>query len=52
MSYTVFVNDLFDLVLRGRRSASNGLAARYAETGEVPDLTMRVKAVSRERKKG
>ncbi len=52
VSYTVFVNDLFDLVLRGRCSACNGLAARYAETGEVPELTARVKAVLRERKKG
>ncbi len=52
VAYTVFVNDLFDLVLRGRCSACNGLAARYAETGEVPELTARVKAVLRARKQG
>lgn len=52
VGYRVFVNDLNDVVLRGTCSACGHLAARYAETGEVPELTARVQMVLRERKKG
>ena len=52
VGYKVYVNDLCDVVLRGTCSACGHLAARYAETGEVPELTARVKAVLAERKKG
>ncbi|MBP6698409.1 MAG: hypothetical protein KA175_12375 [Flavobacteriales bacterium] len=50
IAYKVFVNDLNDVVMRGTCSACGHLAARYAETGEVPELTARVKAVLGERK--
>lgn len=52
VAYKVYVNDLLDVVLRGSCSACGHLAVRYAETGEVPELTARVKAVLAERKKG
>jgi len=57
VNYTVHVNKLNDLVLRGSCSACGGPmhigpVGRYLETGDDPELAGRVKAVLREREKG
>lgn len=51
VDYTVHVNRLNDLVLRGACSACGGPAGRYLETGEDPEKVKRIRAVLRERKK-
>lgn len=52
VDYSVHVNRLNDLVLRGACSACGGPVGRYLETGEDPKKVKRIKAVLRERKKG
>ncbi len=52
VDYTVHVNRLNDLVLRGTCSACGGPAGRYLETGEDPEKVKRIRAVLRERRKG
>lgn len=51
VDYTVHVNRLNDLVLRGACSACGGPAGRYLETGEDPEKVKWIRAVLRERKK-
>lgn len=51
-NYTVHVNTLNDLVLRGVCSACGGPAGRYLETGEDPAKVKRIRAVLRKREKG
>lgn len=51
VDYTVHVNRLNDLVLRGACSACGSPVGRYLETGEDPEKVKRIKAVLRERKK-
>lgn len=52
VNYTVHVNTLNDLVLRGACSACGGPAGRYLETGEDPEKVERIGAMLRERGKG
>jgi hypothetical protein len=52
VDYTVHVNRLNDLLLRGACSACGGPVGRYLETGEDPEKVKRIRAVLRERKKG
>lgn len=49
VDYTVHVNRLNDLVLRGACSACGGPAARYLETGENPEMVKRIRALLRAR---
>jgi hypothetical protein len=51
VDYTVHVNRLHDLVLRGACSACGGPVGRYLETGEDPMKVERIGALLRERKK-
>ena len=51
VDYTVHVNRLNDLLLRGACSACGGPVGRYLETGEDPEKVKRIRAVLRERKK-
>lgn len=51
VNYTVHVNKLNDLVLRGTCSACGGPAGRYLETGEDPTKVKRIRAVLRERRR-
>jgi len=56
VDYTVHVNRLNDLVLRGACSACGGPmhigpVGRYLETGEDPKRAERIKAILRERKR-
>ena len=50
VNYTVHVNKLNDLILRGTCSACGGPAGRYLETGEDMEKVTRIKTVLRERK--
>jgi hypothetical protein len=52
VNYTVHVNKLNDLVLRGACSACGGQVGRYLETGEDPKKVERIRALLLERKKG
>lgn len=52
VNYTVQVNKLNDLVLRGACSACGGPVGRYLETGEDPEKVKRIWAMLRERNKG
>ena len=45
VAYKVFVNELEDLIMRGRCSACNKIAARYVETGEDPEKVEEIKAI-------
>jgi hypothetical protein len=50
VDYTVHVNRLNDLLLRGACSACGGPVGRYLETGEDPEKVKRIKGILRERK--
>ena len=52
VDYTVQVNRLNDLLLRGACSACGGPVGRYLESGEDPEKVTRIKAMLRERGKG
>lgn len=52
VDYTVHVNRLNDLLLRGACSACGGPVGRYLETGEDPKKVERIRAMLLERKKG
>ena len=52
VGYTVHVNHLHDVILRGRCSHCAGPAARYLETGDDTDKVKRMDAILKHRKQG
>lgn len=45
IEYKIFLNDLNDIVLKGKCRTCKRPIARYAETGEVPQYSKRIEEV-------